>query len=738
MTRALGGLVWAGLVALLAGLAMTVGQPGAVPLVQPDGWTERGTFPKIIDTFNPLEIPEFLSTSPGMMRWWSWTPKGGAAGSITSPPFSPPRFIAVPHHGFPGDTPRSRVVLRCVTSGAELQISRLRTNIQWATTFLEVPRTFCAGDVVVEASADRPQFIVGVGTPFAVSSAVYHAHAAFPARALVVVSTWAALVLVLLAVAVWLGAHTGADPLPAAFVVLGAVAMGVFTVFHFSPPAGRTTVWLTIAGAAAVTGAARARMPDVLGAVWAEVRVPLFVWLGVAIVCSAFVASADSGGGSWAVNGLFSPLRWSTDNQIPADFAEALYRNTPRETIAWGPWLASDRTPLLAALLLVPRTLVLAPLGAAYGTTFIALGYTAAGITVLASWAAAVAWVCQRWARRATATVVWLVAATAFVFFDTVYIWPKLLGATFVLLAFTCLFEMARAGRGPAARLVTVAGCAVLAYLSHASNAFALVPVAVMFVPVIWRQGLPAIAVATASGAALMLPWSLWQWFVQPGGNALLRQALANQDGFTNRASPMLPSIVAAYQTLGLDGWWNAKVAALKFITGISPEPGRLGNVARYSPGTDVLGYLRVLDFFVLIRSIGVALAGLIVLPFLRRGPLANDAGAFAAKAAVAGIAGVLFSLVVTLPIAYMHHQPFGSLLLLTVAGAMTLAGCGTAVARLALALALGYFAVVWLWHPLAIAERVQWTALAGLAYGVLLVQGATATGRPEAVAERV
>lgn len=713
-----------GVVALLVGLAFTVGERTATPLVDGGQWAVTGSFQRLVDRFNPLEIPEILSQSPSMARWWSWTPSGGSTGTVTSPPFVAPQYLAVPHHGFPGETPESRIVLRCRATGKELHVARLRTNIQWATAFIEVPTSFCAGESELSASAHHRAFIVGVGTPFAVSRSLFQSHTGFAARALVACATWALLALLFVASAVVVNVRwSPAESVPAGFVGVGIVGMLLFSVFHFSPPAGRATAWVIVLVALAVLQRARWTAPQTLREAWASTRGPLLIWLAAAIVCLAFVSSADSGGGSWAVNGLFSPLRWSTDNQIPSDFAEALYQNTPRETIAWGPWLASDRTPLLAALLLLPRTIVLEGLGFGYGSTFIAVGYSAAAITILASWAAGVAWICRQWTTAALSTVIWLTLTSAFVFFDTVYVWPKLLGATFTLLAFGGLFGLDRERKRSPVTLAVVAGCAALAYLSHSSNAFALLPIAVLFVAVIFRQGPSAIVVATAFAGALLLPWILWQWFVQPGGTALLRQALANEAGFDTRTSPVLPSVLAAYHAMGWDGWLRGKLAALRFVAGIGVDPARLGNVARYSPGLDVYGYLRVLDFFVTLRAIGVAAAGVVLLPALGLFRLDSTAAMLPRNASIAGLAGLLLSIFLTLPIAYMHHQPFGALLLVTVAGAVTLAACGPLASRLAVVVALGYFTVVWIVPPLVIADRVQWTAVAGMAYGAVLLQ---------------
>ena len=656
------------------------------------------------------------------MLWRSWTPDTqGTTGSVTSSPFRAPRYVAVPHLGFPGEVPGNRIFFRCLDTGLEMDIATLRTNTVWATAFVQIPDRFCAGSTVLVATAVHPTFYVGVGTPFATSAPIYRAYTGFPARAIVVILTWAVLACLIFCAAL-LYKGSADDALPAGFVLLGAVAVLVLVVFHFSPALGRWAVWLLVSIAAAVTVAVRITRRERFDAVASQIANPIVLWLAVALICAAFVSSADSGGGSWAINGLFTPLRWSSDNQLPYLFAEALFDGTPREQIVWGPWLASDRTPLLAALLLIPRTTMLQWLAPAYGHTFVPIGYMMAGITVLASWAAVVAWICKQFAPAAVSIVILLAFLSPFVFFDTVYVWPKMLGATYVVFSFGLLYRMSLHAAQSRRSLTLVAACAAFAYLCHASSAFALLPVAAFFNRTILRQGWRAIAAASLIGASLLLPWAVWQNTVQPGGNALVRYAFANDEGFDTRTASIVASVAEAYRRLGFNDWLGAKSAAIRLMLGIGISATTLGQVARHSPGLDAIGIQRVLDFFVTARSLGMASAGLVLLPvfwlFGRRSPALR----FAASAAAAGMGGILLMLALTLPRAVMHHQAFGSLLLLVLAGSVTVASMPRWATRTSIGLAATYFAVVWVIHPLAVAERLVWSGIAACAFSAILL----------------
>ena len=329
------------------------------------------------------------------------------------------------------------------------------------------------------------------------------------------------------------------------------------------------------------------------------------LWLGVALTYTAFVSAADSGGGSWAINGLFSPLRWSSDNQLPMIISEGLSNGTQLDRILYDSWYATDRTPLLSALLLFPRTLLIGPLARFFGSSFISVGYMMAGITILSTWAAVIVWFGRKFLINYVWVVVVLAMTSPFLLFNTVYIWPKILGASYVVVAFALLCRLAPPrSHERSVDIVVVALCAVLAYLAHASNAFALVPLAAYFAGSISRAGIRMIAVAVLAAALVYLPWAYWQIVVQPGGNALLRYALAGKFGFDERQISVLAAALDAYARLGVQGWLDAKLGALEMLVRIDANWARSGEIALLSPGDRAFGADRVRDFYVVARTL--------------------------------------------------------------------------------------------------------------------------------------
>ena len=413
-------------------------------LVDQSDWRIEGQFFRFpLELASPIDIPKQFLQDKRLVLWRSWSPETeGTIGTVRTAPFQPSSFLAVPFHGFPAERPGNRIFLRCVETNVLTDVAVLRTNTQWATAYLHIPTGFCVGEVELVATAADRGFYIGVGTPFAIDAIWFYAHSTFFPKLLVVVATWAVFCLLILAMGYCLSAYLQVDALAAGFIMVGVVGVIIFISFHFSPEWGSRFVWAVTIGAFCITVAIWLLDRGGLTLILRRAAPAALLWLAVSVAYTAFVSAPDNGGGSWAVNGLFTPLRWSSDNQIPFWFADALYHGVRRETIRWGPWLASDRPPLLAALLLIPRSTLIPALSIGIGTDFISTAYQLSAITILAIWSAALYCFCLRFGRAGAGYVVFLAFVTSFFFFNTVYIWPKLLGAIYALVAFGLLARM--------------------------------------------------------------------------------------------------------------------------------------------------------------------------------------------------------------------------------------------------------------------------------------------------------
>ena len=117
-----------------------------------------------------------------------------------------------------------------------------------------------------------------------------------------------------------LSAYLQVDALAGGFIMVGVVGMIIFILFHFSSEWGSRFVWAVTIGAFCITVAICLLDRGGLTLILRRASPAALLWLTVSVAYTAFVSAPDNGGGIWAVNGLFTPLRWSSDNQIPFDF----------------------------------------------------------------------------------------------------------------------------------------------------------------------------------------------------------------------------------------------------------------------------------------------------------------------------------------------------------------------------------------------------------------------------------
>ena len=742
MSKALGA-VWPCVITSLLALGVCLGlilsflpKISPVSLISQHDWRIEGLFFQTpLETAGKLDVPKEILNDKNLLLWRSWSPATrSTAGTLRTVPFELPRFLAVPFYGFPKEQPGNRIFLRCLATDANMDVAVSRTNTQWAVAYLRVPAGFCPGKAELLATA-KPNFYVGVGTPFAIDAARFYANTTIFPKLVIVVATWLLLCVLIFTLGYCASALFNTDALAAGFILVGVGSMIDFTVFSFSLHGGIFVAFVIVLagliGAIAVWRVDRAGSLKIVG----RGAPAALVWLAVCVAYAAFISAVDNGGGSWAVNGLFAPLRWSSDNQLPVLFSEAMFDGVPRETIKWGAWFASDRTPLLTTLLLIFRPTIIAPFSFGMGTDFISSAYQLSALTILASWSGALYYFCLRFGRSCAGYVVFLAFVTSFFLFNTVYIWPKLLGATYALVAFGLLVNLGEKPRRGPADLAFVAVAAALSYLAHGSNALVLVPMAIMYLPMILRRGFFEIVVASFAAFVCAAPWLWWQSFVQPGGNALIKFALTGDIYSTaHRGITMMTSIRTAYEHLGLAGWIANKRDGLVTLLGLRTDWTNFPEVARYFPGADILGVSRALDFFLPIRSLGIATFGLYALVMLKLSGMGKR-NYVATNAAIVGLASILLSLLVLLPPLITHVLPYGALVLLFLAEALTLNSSWKAVKWGSLVIATVYFLVVWIISPLLVALRIEWTslvtaALAALVCALLLFDSSTTLER--------
>jgi hypothetical protein len=435
-----------------------------------------------------------------------------------------------------------------------------------------------------------------------------------------------------------------------------------------------------------------------------ENSIPLLAWLALALCLIAFMTGADNAAGRWAANALFSPLTWSTDNEYPIIFAQRLAHRTATTPMTLEGWYFDDRTPLLTTMIVIPQTLLAEPLGSLLGSDFVSLAQSVAAITILAIWMAALLWFASKLAVRHPGLFIAIVAVSPFMFFNTVYTWGKLLGATYLLIAVGLTLEACRSDEGRS-NLGLVPAALTLSYLSHSGNAAAGLAFLIVFWSVLrWRDA-RVLAIGTVAALAIIAPWGYWTHFIQPGGNALVRLQLANDLGFDHRSVPVLSSMIEYLHSLGWLGWLTTKLRLFAWLFNVN------GHFPLAIPvNTQTASFWanqRSLDFLVVSRTIGIASIGVFAALWSRlvhRDPRDR----LALRLVGCGALGIVIMILLIVQEGITLHHAYGAIIMIGIGGAMFLADRRSRLPSFLFVVWLFYFTYVWIWQPVANADQVH------------------------------
>lgn len=330
----------------------------------------------------------------------------------------------------------------------------------------------------------------------------------------------------------------------AALVLMGMVGMLAFFAYFFSRPLG-----IAFSSAVAVglmTHAAirrRSTRPDVEQA-------SAMLLLAPATLLGTFlcVVGLFPFYGTWDL-WTWTATRWNglpIDNWLPKVLADQVWSGHVYTPMI-GDWLSSDRPPLQAGIYLLVKPIAPA-LEAFYNPVSIWLQATSIiPLMILAR---------RFFPWRSSIAAMTVLALCPVMLINGVFVWPKLLAATFAGMCFILLMDI-KDHRASFWQAGLVGLTAALSMLSHGGTIFGLVGI---FLAWLVRPGLQRLrTVAMAAGIALpmYLPWVLYQKLVDPPGTRLLSWHLAGVVPLSQTPFPTL--LRQAYADLTVGDWWQTR-----------------------------------------------------------------------------------------------------------------------------------------------------------------------------------
>ena len=247
------------------------------------------------------------------------------------------------------------------------------------------------------------------------------------------------------------------------------------------------------------------------------------------------------------------------DNQLPGIFVERLYQNLPLSPYFHG-WLSSDRPPLQSALILLVRCFFQQATNDTQLFSILLQSLCIPAVYLLLRSIGIL--------QKTSVAIALSMLFTSSFFLNSLFVWPKLLPFTYLLLTTALLYqpESLIGNKKPHLRAILLGITSALSLLSHGGSIFGLLPMflTAMF---LWKLPHPRQWVSMILPFfLLMIPWMLYQKLLDPPGDRLVRWHIA---GFTGTSDlGFVDLLISQYKALGWDQWIFNKTQNLKAIRG--------------------------------------------------------------------------------------------------------------------------------------------------------------------------
>lgn len=673
------------------------------------------------------DLPSSLLSTSDL--WRNFSPGTGVSpGRLESPPFVLEKAeLFVPILGYP-NSKHVEVYLESQSDQRRFWINAGATHEQWQSVAITVPKAFLHTPVRLIAYSNLKEAYIGAGTPY------YRINPSLPglafSRLLASVVFSASYVLLLFFPAFYFfGKYARSSVISSwlpAFVLTALAALALFYICHFSPALARALARLWLIAALVLAG-------GVLRQHWGRMRGAGRSCLLTALLLTAFqsyfIFSFATVSDAYSANYLFYPASWSTDNQIPINVAQLMAKGSPLVEVGFGPWKISDRAPLLSCLLF-PAATVLRQFPHQIDASTQKMVLQMCSFGILNSWVLPI-WVLLRRLRfRKDKCIValLLLAATPFIFFNTVYVWPKLLAATFCLIQHLYLSTGIRERDRFSRQLFPIALSGIAAGLALMAHGSAALAVLAIYIAALFRRSRTRWLHPALSGVAALLvvvPWLVWTKVAAPTTNPLPRFLLMADFGFSQPApSGVLEATLRMYQTMPLITWLQAKLAAAKTLLGLDLSIARMA-LAPFRDPFQGLESIRAYQFFFLAPSLGLLLLPL--LSFASRGnkqTISLPGRLMIRDLALAALLTLLLHFFVMMAPHLLHHYPYFLPLSLSLLAILAIMRSNSRILR-ALAFA-NYALFVFFWIVL-ILTRTSVLSLGGIACALVLLTLASA-----------
>lgn len=712
-----------GLLILFAfGLAILPEQK-SVLLTSPDGWSVQAhDSSRVYLRDFPAQFRQMRQSAvdlPSGQVFRTWTPDRGIVPlDITSAPFKPTHFMSVAITGS-SRTPEGLVqaYIECEANGQRLEMFKGSVNVNVAEAIVVTPGNWCPGVARVRLKSAEQNTNVGVGDVFEISFLSY-LKSSFIGRIPYFITALAMFSFVMFAgtsLATRMGWHH--DPLPLALISLGGASLGMFYLASCMPDSGRwISIVVVLAASAVALGLAG---PEARRRTVHQLMPYARIWGVASLVYFSILSLAYNGLGHWEPNYRFWPATWSSDNELPWMFAEAIRHGWDLKGLFGGGWFPTDRPPLMAGAHLLLSDAFGLLQAHNDGDYLRGSAYNAAAVALNALWVPAVWWLLKTLGQglndHGRMTVLVFIACIPFVLFNTVYGWPKAFGAAFALLAFGLAWQSRNAGAVVSGKSTILLFFVLGAFsmLAHSSTALFLAPLGLLFLTWNVRSNTRAVLLGFAIALALLASWSVYKLAVLSSADPVTKYALTGDYGFGHPEWSLWQMLADRYRELGFWQWLEIKrTMLLQAFLPLNHPVTQISLNADFGAGT--IDKLRAWDFMLLSKGnlaipfFAVVAAWVALSAFaLRRSDVFQNQAPFLVLAGISATAWLLVVLGFLVP-PVLHVWPQAAVLGLALGGGVVAQQRYPLLFRLTLISLMAYTGVVWIVSPLQSALAID------------------------------
>lgn len=499
------------------------------------------------------------------------------------------------------------------------------------------------------------------------------------------------------------------DPLPLAFISLGSASLGGFYLGSGLPDNWQ---WLSIVVVLAASASALYSAGFAARCQTAHQLMPYArVWAVASLIYFSILCLAYNGLGHWEPNYRFWPATWSSDNELPWMFAEAIRHGWDLKGLFGGGWLPTDRPPLMAGAYLLLIDVFGLLQSNNDGSYLRGPAYNAAAVVLNALWVPAVWWLLKTLSERLNdngrMAVLVFVACTPFILFNTVYGWPKAFGAAFALLSFGLAWQSHQLALIDSKNSTTLLFFVLGAFsmLAHSSTALFLAPLGMLFVFWNLRSNTRLVLIGFAVALALLASWSLYKWVVLPSADPVTKYALTGDYGFGHHKS-FWQMLTDRYREMSFWQWLEIKrIMLLQVFLPLHNPVTQIGLNSDY--GSGAIDKLRAWDFMLLSKGNVATVLFAIVSAWIslstftfRKSDASQHQGPFLVLVGISVVAWLLIVLGFLVP-PVLHIWPQAAVFGLALGGAVVTCQYYPLLFSLTLIALMTYTGTVWIISPL-------------------------------------